>query len=74
MDVMVSPEIRSQLTNQLTRSGASYTVNIDNVQVSGAGLQSAGEQGTFWHGVHFVRGGLSIDIRCRYSVASYFIK
>ena len=34
VDVLVSPEVRPQLTGQLTQAGASYTVNIDNVQVS----------------------------------------
>ena len=33
VDVMVSPEVGSRLKDQLTRSGASYTVNIEDVQV-----------------------------------------
>ena len=37
VDVMVSPEVRRQLTDQLTAAGASYTVSIDNVQVRGGG-------------------------------------
>ena len=34
VDVLVSPEVQTQLTDQLTRAGVSYTVNIDYVQVS----------------------------------------
>ena len=33
MDIMVSPEVGRRLKDQLTRSGATYTVNIEDVQV-----------------------------------------
>ena len=37
VDLMVSPEAGDRIKDQLTRSGASFTVNINDVQVSSGG-------------------------------------